>query len=54
MNPAPTRPIDPLDLAGTDWLLTADEIAVRTSVRTFCRDDVAPSRPPDHLPRRHP
>lgn len=31
MNPVATRPIDPLDLAGTDWLLTADEIAVRTT-----------------------
>jgi glutaryl-CoA dehydrogenase len=42
MTTAPTRPIDPMDLAATDWLLTDDEIAVRESVQAFCRDNVAP------------
>ncbi|HEX5596622.1 MAG TPA: acyl-CoA dehydrogenase family protein [Micromonosporaceae bacterium] len=39
-NPAPALdPADPLDI---DALLTADEIAVRESVRHFCRDRIQP------------
>jgi glutaryl-CoA dehydrogenase len=42
MTNAANRRVDPMDLAGTDWLLTSDEIAVRESVRTFCRENVTP------------
>jgi glutaryl-CoA dehydrogenase len=44
MSAAPhTRPrLDPHDPASIDTLLTADELAVRQTVREFCADKVAP------------
>ena len=38
----PRKPLDPLDLAGIDDLLTAEEKAVRSSVRRMCSERIDP------------
>ncbi len=41
-TPSKKTPLDPIDLAGIDDLLTPDELAVRASVRQLCADRIDP------------
>lgn len=41
-SPRPTRPLDPMDLAGIDASLTDEEVAIRSTVRSFLDQRVEP------------
>ena len=54
MSDLATGPADPLDLAGIDDLLSAEERAIREAVRRVCDQEVTPTSRSGSRPGRSP